>query len=533
MKNLPLGRQDFEAIINEGLLYVDKTRQVAELVDKGRLYFLSRPRRFGKSLLVSLLTQLFSGKKELFKDLYIGKQADRDWTAYPILHFNFAAFGHRVENLEAELRFQLQQYAQQFGVAVSDISLSTQFSSLVTAIAQQHKPVVLLIDEYDKPLIDFLTEMEQAKKNQDVLKSFFSPLKNLEAKGHLRFLFITGVSKFSKISLFSDLNNLTDLTIDPLSDELLGITSAELLSNFKAYIAQAAQHFQMPEEELLEGIKLWYNGYSYNGLTRLYNPFSLLSFFSKRHFGNFWFATGTPTFLVNSIRDRGIAPQEFEDKVVDSAFFEKFSLEELDLSSLLFQTGYLTIKQVRREGFDTRYTLGYPNLEVRRSMMHNLVEAFTFKSTSVVSQGLLKMQDALRNGQVGSFVEQLKIILADIPYHWAPKGQKKDDAALFKMWEGYFHAIIYLLMAYMEVYVQAEIAKHQGRLDLMAETERFLYLMEFKLDEPAEDAIAQIKNREYVAAYRNSTKTIYLVGLEFSRAERNVASWQAEAWERD
>jgi hypothetical protein len=514
--------------MNEGLLYVDKTRQVADLVEQGRLYFLSRPRRFGKSLLVSLLRHLFSGKKHLFEGLYLGQKADFDWQEYPVLQFNFADFGARVTNLEEVLSVKVQEYAVEYGVETPMVSLPLQFQSLVRQIGERGQPVVLLIDEYDKPIIDFLTEIEQARRNQEILRQFFGPLKGLEAQGFLRFLFITGVSKFSKVSLFSDLNNLTDLTIDPGSHDLLGITHEELLSYFGSYLTQAAQHFKITEAELLQGIKTWYNGYSYNAQTRLYNPFSLLSFFRKMHFGNFWFATGTPTFLVNTIRDRGIHPQELEGKVVDDTFFDKFSLEELEISGLLFQTGYLTIRDIQREGFETRYVLDYPNVEVRRSMMHNLVEAFTFKPTSVVSQALLKMQDALRQGQVGDFVAQLRIILADIPYHWKPKNGRKDEEELFRLWEGYFHAIVYIVMGYLRLHVRAETAQHRGRLDLLAETERFLYLMEFKLDGSAEQAVAQIKEREYAAPYRNAEKTVYLVGIGFSRETRNVADWEAE-----
>ncbi len=528
MKNLPVGRQNFEAIIEENLLYVDKTRQVYELIRSGRLYFLSRPRRFGKSLLVSLFAHLFQGKKSLFEHLYIGKAAKYEWTEYPVLQFNMAAFGHEVENLEAELSFQLRTYARQFDVEISELSLSSRFRTLVSGIASQGRPVVILIDEYDKPIVDFLGDMDKARSNQKVLKDFFSPLKDMEAQGHLRFLFITGVSKFSKVSLFSDLNNLTDLSMHPLSADLLGITQEELLEYFQDYLPVAAAHLDMTEATLLEGIKTWYNGYSYNGQTRLYNPFSILGFFQNYHFGNYWFSSGTPTFLVNTIRDRGVPPQSIERIEVNETFFDKFSLEDLDVGALLFQTGYLTIKDVAREGFDTRYTLGYPNLEVRRSMMHNLAEAFTCKSASVISQALLLMQDGLRKGNPGLFVDQLRTVLADISYHWMPKA---NETEAYKMWEGYFHTIVYLLISYMQVQVRAELTRHKGRIDLLAETDKYLYLMEFKLDETAGNALEQIKQREYALAYKRFPKTVLLVGITFSSSERNVAQWEAEVWD--
>lgn len=255
----------------------------------------------------------------------------------------------------------------------------------------------------------------------------------------------------------------------------------------------------------------------------MYNPFSLLSFFSQNKFGNFWFATGTPTFLAKTIRDRHIDPTELENKEVPETFFDKFSLEELEMSGLLFQTGYLTIKGTRRKRYETNYSLGYPNVEVRKSFMHNLLEAFSYQPASVVGNALLKMEKGLEEGDVELFVSQLKVLLSDISYHLAPKKQSAPEDS-FKAWEGYFHTIIYLVTAFMGLYVQTEITKHKGRLDLLAETDDFLYLMEFKLDEPAENAIQQIKDREYAAAYKNMPKTVFLVGISFSREERNVQS---------
>lgn len=533
MKKLPVGLQNFESIIKQNLLYVDKTHQIYELMGNGSLFLLSRPRRFGKSLLISTFRHLFGGKKELFKGLYIHDKTDYNFPKHPVLQFNFAAYGHQVTDLEKILIYQIQNFAEQFNIKLPDQSLSVQFKSLIEQIAKKDKPVVILIDEYDKPIVDFLTETIQAKKNQAVLRRFFSPLKDLEALGHLRFLFITGVSKFSKVSLFSDLNNLIDLSVSSIAHDLLGITQDELLQNFKAYIQKAAQHFQMSESELLEGVKLWYNGYSFDGHTRLYNPFSLLNFFLQNHFGNFWFATGTPTFLVETIRNRQINPMELEEVEVAQTFFDKFSLKELEINGLLFQTGYLTIKKTRRKKYETNYFLGYPNIEVRKSFVHNLLEAFTYQPSSHVSNALLKMERGLEEGQLEVFIDQLKILLSDISYHLTPNDKKSQSAQKsFEVWEGYFQTIIYLVTAFMGLYVQAEITKHKGRLDLIAETDDFFYLMEFKLDEPAKNAIQQIKNREYAAAYKNSTKTIFLVGIGFSKKERNVASWEAKEWKR-
>ncbi|MEZ4852416.1 MAG: AAA family ATPase [Bacteroidia bacterium] len=530
MKYLPVGRQSFKEIINENLLYVDKTRQVYRLLTHGKLYFLSRPRRFGKSLLISTFRHLFEGRKELFKDLYIGKETDYSFDSHPILQFNFATFGHEVENLEDTLRYVLERHASEHKITLSGATLSQEFEFLVTEIAQKGKPVVILIDEYDKPIVDFLTQKDKAKVNQRVLRDFFSPLKDLDAKGYLHFLFITGVSKFSKVSLFSDLNNLTDLTISSLSHDLLGITHEELEANFEEYIQQAAESFKLPVNDLLVAVKQWYNGYSYDGEIKLYNPFSILNFFYEKRFANFWFATGTPTFLVNTIRDRGIDPEELENAEVDSSFFDKFSLEDLDMLGLLFQTGYLTIKSTRLRKLETLYKLDYPNTEVRKAFFHNLIQSFAYKTPSLVGNALIKMEQGLEEGKPEMFIDQLRILLSDISYHLLPK--KRKDQSDFDVWEGYFHTIIYLITSFMGLYVRSEITSHKGRLDLLVEADEFLYLMEFKLDEPAKNAIAQIKKRRYASAYFNSSKTIYLVGVSFSKEERNVETWEAEIWER-
>ena len=532
MKKLPIGLQNFKQIIESGYLYVDKTQQIYELLDKGTLYFLSRPRRFGKSLLLTTLRYIFDGEKDLFKGLYIAEKTDYQWDKHPVLKFNFAAYGHGYEakELEGMISRELQRYSKQFDIKLSDAPISEQLRVLVEEISQKHNSVVILLDEYDKPIVDFFTQPEKAKANRAVLRDFFSPLKDLDSGGALRFLFITGVSKFSKVSLFSDLNNLKDLTMKERSADLVGITHEEVAEYFKDRIHLAAKRYNVSEKQLLEDVKNWYNGYSYDGITKLYNPFSLLSFFDEYRFENFWFATGTPTFLVETIRDRGINPQDLEDIKVGSAFFDKFSLENLDMPGLLFQTGYLTVKQIEYQGYRAKYSLGYPNMEVYNAFIHNLLEAFTYKQEGTVGNALIRMQDGLEEGNLEAFVHQLEILLADISYHLHPKN--KSEEAAFKMWEGYFQTIIYLITSFLGLHVECEITKHKGRLDLTVETEKNLYLMEFKLDEPAENAIKQIKNREYLKSYANSRKTIYLVGIGFSKTERNVAVWEAEIWER-
>jgi hypothetical protein len=531
MRNLPLGRQNFREIIEENLLYVDKTEQIYHLVTKGSLYFLSRPRRFGKSLLVATLKELFEGKKDLFKDLWIGQNDVYSYDTFPVLHFNFADYGHKVENFEAILNRKVLSYGEEFDVMLPKTTLSENFKALVKGISQKGKSVVLLIDEYDKPIIDFFTEYEKAKVNREVLRSFFSPLKGLDLEGHLHFLFITGVSKFSRVSLFSDLNNLTDLSNDPLSSTLLGITQEELESNFMDYLSLMAAKYKFSIADFLVEVKNWYNGYSFDGETSLYNPYSLLLFLHKQRFDNYWFETGTPTFLVETIRNEYVNPTELEHFEVDNYFFNSFSLEHLDIVGLLYQTGYLTIKEASFSIAGSSYILGYPNIEVRHSMIYNLTQAYTYKTKSIVSQAMVRMKRGLEKGDIDLFIQQLKIILSDISHHLHPKKtNKKEDAetVLFRMWEGYFQTIIYLVTSYMDMTVQSEVTKHKGRLDLVAESNDFIYLMEFKLEGSSANAIEQIKNREYAASYKNATKKVFLVGVNFSKEERNVEDWEWE-----
>ncbi len=534
MKELPLGKQNFEEIIHKNLLYIDKTRQVYNLLQKGNLYFLSRPRRFGKSLLIATFRDLFSGKKELFENLWLGRETDYAFERYPVLQFNFAKLGHKVRDLEARLNRLVLKYADDFNIKLEPTSLSENFTKLVQGISQKGKSVVVLIDEYDKPIIDFITELEQAKKNRNVLRDFFACLKDFEQGGHLHFLFITGVSKFSRVSLFSDLNNLFDLSKSPLANDLLGITQVELEENFQEYIQVLSEKMNLTRAVALKDIKDWYNGYSYDGKTTLYNPFSLLTFFTNFQFGNYWFETATPTFLVELIKKIYVNPKELEHVDVDDFFFSSFQLENLDIVGLLYQTGYLTIKEARHGRRGGQYVLGYPNIEVRLSMMHNLTQAYTYKTKSAVSQAMVRMQRGLEKGEVAVFIKQLKIILSDISYHLHPpkrmrKNEDKEEA-LFRVWEGYFQTIIYLITSYMGLSVQSEVTKHKGRIDLIAETDDFIYLMELKLDENSIDAIAQIKKREYATTYKNTTKTVHLVGVNFSKEERNVESWKSEIW---
>lgn len=534
MKKLPLGLQNFQNIIEKDFLYVDKTRQIHQFITESGLYFLSRPRRFGKSLLISTLDYIFKGRKDLFKGLYIYEKTDWDWQHSPVLKFNFASFGKMAEGLDSRIQDKLKEHADNFGIVLPEKNTAAQFEYLVTQLSKQQGKVVILIDEYDKPIIDFLDDIPTADRNREILKSFYAPLKDLESEGRLRLLFITGVSKFSKVSIFSDLNNLKDLTLSNYAVDLFGITNQEIQRYFAAHIKRSSQALEMSETTLLDQLNHWYDGYSWDAKTFVYNPFSILNFFDESSFANYWFTTGTPTFLVRAIRDQGLPVKNLETYEVTESFFEKFEIKNPDIYSLLFQTGYLTIKGVKTKRNRAIYTLGYPNHEVKESFVNNLLEAYTYQQPTIISIVLWKIEESLFDYDLPLFIEQLKILFSNIAHQLLPKDKKdpteEEATENFAAWEGYFHTVIYLVLSFLGLNVRSEVSRHTGRLDAVLETDDHLYLMEFKLDGSGAAAIDQIKEREYASGYLNTSKKVVLVGIAFDKKKRNVKDWVAEEW---
>ena len=359
-QNLPIGIQSFSEIRENDFLYVDKTEIIHQLISAGKYYFLSRPRRFGKSLTLSTIKALFLGQKTLFDGLWI--MDNWDWTKqHPVIHISFSSIGYKTMGLKKALNNALNSTATDLGIQLSNSTFDQKFKELIEKLSSRNK-VILLIDEYDKPIIDYLDNLPQAKAHQKILKIFYSVIK--DADPYIRFLMITGVSKFSKVSIFSELNNLEDITIDWRFAELVGLTQKELEGNFDQYLQASEKRLKIDRIQLLQSIKEWYNGYSWDGEFFVYNPFSLLNFFQKSAFRNFWFATGTPTFLVNLLKERNF--YNLGRTEVGQATFDSFDIENIDTYSLLFQTGYLTIKQVEPFGL---YVLDYPNREVKDSML--------------------------------------------------------------------------------------------------------------------------------------------------------------------
>ncbi len=504
MKKLPVGIQSFSELRRGGYLYVDKTRRIHNLVTEGKYYFLSRPRRFGKSLLVSTMKELFSGSRDLFEGLWIEDQWDWEKTN-PVLHIPFSSLGYKELGLERALHRHLDKVIKARGFAIEEESLSQKFEELILALSQDGR-VVLLIDEYDKPIIDYLgDEIEKAKENQQVLKNFYSIIKDSDE--HLRLVFITGVSKFSRVSIFSDLNNLRDITMSRAFVTMLGYTQEELEQYFDRQLEVLSQMEGESRESLLQKIKTWYNGYSWDGRQFVYNPFSILLLYSEMQFGNYWFATATPTFLIDLIKEKEY--YDFDGKEVGGSFFESFQIgKDMPVGALLFQTGYLTIKKYDPK---TRlYTLGYPNQEVKESMLEHLLGAFARWEPGMGSKPVQDARRALQTEDFALLKQVLNRLLYNIPY------------PLHVDEERLYHLLVHIFFDYIGVEVHSEVNTARGRADALVELEDKVYCFEFKLNKSAADALEQIKQRGYLDKYRHSGKKLIAVGVNFSTERREV-----------
>jgi Predicted AAA-ATPase/PD-(D/E)XK nuclease superfamily len=495
----PVGIQDFDKIRTQNYAYVDKTHYVWQLAERGGYYFLSRPRRFGKSLFVSTLDYLFKGRKELFEGLYIYDKWD--WTqTNPVIKVSFSNIGHKTMGLEKAIHQTLDKTAQQYGIVCLQETIDQKFKELIEKLSVRQGKVVVLIDEYDKPIIDYLGTNEagvaKALENRDILKSFYSVLK--DADPYLKMVFITGVSKFSKVSIFSDLNNLTDLTIDPRFEGICGITQTELETHFK--------------EELTvfdpDKIKVWYNGYHWGLAESVYNPFSLLNFFTKGVFQNYWFDTGTPTFLINLTKKENL--YDFEDIEVNANALNAYDIERLQIIPLMFQTGYLTIKNHENEGVNI-YTLGYPNLEVRSSYLDLLMASYIDNDAVMGSIWANNLKKALLKGEIEKLQPLFNTLFKSIPYEiW----QKEN--------EHYYHAIIHLTFRLLGIYVESQVQTSDGCIDAIVQLKDYVYAFEFKLDGDAEAALQQIKERGYLVPYQHQDRTCIGIGLNFSKELKKV-----------
>ena len=509
-QKLPVGIQHFRDIREQNYLYIDKTEAIFRLTESGKFFFLSRPRRFGKSLTLSTLKALFQGKKELFDGLWV--QDHWDWTQKnPVIHISFSNIGYKTLGLEKALHNMLDKQAVKHGIQLVAEGYDQKLEELIKKLSKKNK-VVLLIDEYDKPIIDYLDDLPQAQEHQKILKSFYSIIK--DAGTYIRFLIITGVSKFSKVSIFSELNNLEDITIDWRFATLLGLTQDELESNFENHLQASQERLKINRDQLLSKLKEWYNGYSWDGEVFVYNPFSLLNFFQKSAFLNFWFSTGTPTFLVNLLRERQL--YNLGKVEVGQAAFDSFDLENIDAYSLLFQTGYLTIKQVEPFGL---YSLDFPNREVKDSMLQYLVAGFSNGAYSQSTPIVLKLHKAFLGNDAEKIIKIINSLFKSIPSH-----------IFIKEKEAYYHSVVFLVFQYLGQFIEAEVNTSDGRIDAVVQTDTHIYVLEFKLDESAKAAIQQIQTKGYAEKYQSTEKQLVGIGINFSSSTKSVEGWKTIAY---
>jgi hypothetical protein len=514
-KNLPIGIQDFPKLIQGNNIYVDKTEYYHRLITGGSYYFLSRPRRFGKSLLISTLKEIFEGNRALFKGLWIEDKIE--WEPRPVILLDFGGISKRAVELEDGIRLTLVDIAESFGVQLTEETNAGQLQQLIRLISKENK-VAILVDEYDKPLIDNIDDLATVNKNRQTLKDMYSILKTNDK--HIAFLMLTGVTKFSQVSIFSDLNHLNDISLDDDYSQMLGYTQEEILRYFPAEIERLKAKSAALYPDLMAEMKAWYNGYSWDGIQYVNNPFSILNLFSKNRFGEYWFATGTPTFLMKLIRRSAYGIFDLKQSVIPLRSLNRFDVPDIEINSLLFQTGYLTIKKF--DEIAQTVTLDFPNREVANAFSAHLLAEFSEKGAQNTDTLVFRMADHLREGDVESFVESLKALFAGIAYPIQPSA----DAGIDN-YEKYYHTMFYLVLKLLGYDIQAEVMTHNGRIDAVITANGQIYIVEFKLGDAA-SAIAQIKSKGYHQQYLAAGKKIVLVGIGFDVATRNVGDYLVE-----
>ena len=523
---MPIGVQSFEKLRTEDFIYVDKTQYLAKLLHGSGIYFLSRPRRFGKSLFLSTLKSYFEGKKDLFRGLYLEQEEEKlavkkgrdSWEEYPVLHLDLnTAEYKRAEDLEKILNYHLNLWEELYGKNTGeDNSPVFRFAGVLRrAYEQTQRQVVFLVDEYDKPLLQSVHNPELYEQFRSMLYAIYSNIKSSDQ--YVRFVFLTGVSRFGKLTIFSGLNNLEDISMDSQYAGICGVTKTELVENFSPEIESLALELKLSKEETLSELKKRYDGYLFHEAgEHVYNPFSLLNVLKKKELGDYWYATGTPTFLVKYLQDINFSiPSLEKDVEIGRDGLQVSPLETHNPIPILFQTGYLTIKEKLKE-YGT-YRLGFPNEEVRFGFMKNLLLGYS----SVVDDSSTEIAAFLReirSGNVEKFMTHLKAIIGGIPY----SNQKKEDYH-----EEHGEAAVYLVFSLMGFYTETEVHCPGGRADTVVHTPETIYIFEFKMEGrgTADEALAQIEVRGYANRYLSAGKEIVCIGVVFDPKTRNIGEW--------
>ncbi|MCL2060247.1 MAG: ATP-binding protein [Oscillospiraceae bacterium] len=519
MKKLPLGIQSFSKIVEGDYVYVDKTRHIYNLINGASYYFLSRPRRFGKSLLLDTIGEVFGGNRELFKGLWI-YGSDYGFEKYPVIRLDMSRMSSESPDaLKDSMLSNLKSYYSAEGFDVGDVHPSDVFAKLILLLYKKYNQrVVVLIDEYDKPILDHIGNPDAADANRQVVRGFYGILKSMDA--YLRFTLITGVSKFTKTSIFSELNNLLDITMTKEYAQICGIPVDDLEDYFGGHIGALSAHAWFKQyDNIHEEILAWYDGYSWDGESRVINPFSLLSFFEQKKFERFWYASGTPKFLIDIIKKKPESYILLKNLKMTEHLLDSFDIHRMDLEPLLFQTGYLTVKEVVITRGSPIYVLEIPNYEVRNAFNMQIVAALTESGDMHAMRAQMEICDALASGDLQKVLDMLRGLFASIPYN------------LHVDLEAYYHSIFYAVMTILGFDMDVEVSVSKGRVDAVLELDEIVYVFEFKYckclpdDEQAkkqalfeaalDEAMAQINARGYAAKYQGSGKTIYQAAFAF------------------
>ena len=519
MTNYPIGIQTFSEIRSKDYLYIDKTKYIYEVTHPGKYVFLSRPRRFGKSLLTSTLDAYFSGRKDLFKGLAIEK-LEKEWKEYPVLHFSLASAKlGTVDDLHVQLRIQIERNEDRHGIHTDITNLSERFQNLVTSLYKKTgTQVVVLIDEYDAPLLTVLHDKERLEQMRTELQAFYSPLKDLDP--YLRFVFITGITKFSQLSIFSQLNNLYNISMLPEYAAICGITREELVDNFQEGIRALGEENDMTSKQVLAQLERTYDGYHFARKgPGVYNPFSLLSSMKNKDFENYWFSTGTPTFLVNMLKHFHTDITKIDGSEAWASDFDAPTENMQSILPLFYQSGYITIK-----GYNTklkRYTLGFPNEEVKVGLMSTLVPYYVHARTKEAGDATVRMYEALLKDDMDGCLKAMQEFLTTIPYQ---ENTLKDAPTT----EGHFTAMLYVMFSLLNVYVFSQVRNAKGRLDILVKTDTTIYVMELKMDGDLDKALQQIDDKDYTIPYQSDGRKVVKVAINFSTEDRTIKEWKIE-----
>jgi hypothetical protein len=515
LKNLPIGVQNFESLRRDGYLYVDKTEQLYRLAHEGRYYFLSRPRRFGKSMLLSTLHAYFAGQKDLFEGLAI-EQLEKEWTVHPVLHLDLNLIKKEDDTaLNSLLNDALCGWEELYGSRPSEDTFGLRFKGVIQRAYQQTgQPVVILVDEYDKPLLQALDNEALQEEYRSTLKEFYGVLKT--ADNSIHFALLTGVTKFGKVSVFSDLNNLEDISMDEEYADVCGITDGELDTQLVPYVQRLAEKLRIPLEQARKQLRLRYDGYHFSeDSIGIYNPFSLLNTFKKNKFNNYWFETGTPSYLVYLLQKHHSLLASMASAQVPAKVLSGIESQLSDPIPMIYQSGYLTIV-----GYNPTYglyQLGIPNQEVADGFYNYLLPNYANVSESQTAFFIANFVEEIKAGQTDAFLKRLSVLFADTPYE------------LVKDLENHYQNVLFILTKLLGFYVKAEYHTSEGRIDLLLQTDDFTYVMEFKLDGTAEEALRQIEDKHYALPFEGDAhRKLVKVGVNFSSATRNIERWVVE-----